>query len=306
MRLTTYPSGDTLPDNPRCRIALYEPSEDYVTADRIGIYGYYHNSEIDTSDIYTADYLTSSLNDYSSMSTEQVSSQITTQMHVSSEIGSTMITSQLGTSILSTSNMDAVTMTTSQLVTSILPTSHMDTAALTTSQLGTSILPTSHMDTATLITLQLGTTILSTSKMDTVTLIASQGTTGTASTTTVYADDHTPTAEKTTEPVNSQGDLDNLTCFSFCYHKYHSNSTAEQVENIRNEIRQLLLVDTKTLSSQIRKKISVKDKRPSATIIGTIPMSILLAIIGCIVLSDLNTIRRHVYGMVNNIKGLYS
>ncbi|XP_052071725.1 uncharacterized protein LOC127710040 [Mytilus californianus] len=325
-RLTIYPSGDTPPDNPRCRITLYEPYDDYVTAERIGIYGYYHNSEIDTSDIYTADYLTSSLNDYSSMSTEQVLSQITTQMPVSSEIGFTMITSQLetnnlpsshmdtatltisqlGTSILPTSHIDTATLTISQLGTSILPTSHIDTATLTISQLGTSILPSSHMDTAALTISQLGTSILPTSHMDTATLIASQGITGTTSSTTVNTDDHTPTAEKTTQPVNSHGHFDNLTCFSFCYHKYHNNLTAEQVENIRDEIRQLLLVDTKTLSSQIRRKISVKDKRPSATIIGTIPIVILLALLGCIVLSDLNTIRGQVYCMVKNVKGLYS
>ncbi|CAG2193974.1 unnamed protein product [Mytilus edulis] len=49
LRLTIYPSDTTLPVNPRCRVILYKPSEDYVTADRIGIYGYYHDSTVDSS-----------------------------------------------------------------------------------------------------------------------------------------------------------------------------------------------------------------------------------------------------------------
>ncbi|CAG2233166.1 unnamed protein product [Mytilus edulis] len=51
LRLTIYPSDTTLPVNPRCRVILYKPSEDYVTADRIGIYGYYHDSTVDSSEI---------------------------------------------------------------------------------------------------------------------------------------------------------------------------------------------------------------------------------------------------------------
>ncbi|XP_063447130.1 uncharacterized protein LOC134726650 [Mytilus trossulus] len=249
LRLTIYPSDTALPVQPRCLVVLYEPSEDYVTADRIGIYGYYHDSTVDTS-------------------------------------GSTIETSQL--------------------VTSILPTSHIDTVALTTSQLGTSILPTSYIDTAVLSTSQLVTSILPTSHIYTDTVVASQGTTCTSSPTTVCSDDTTPTTEGITEPTRSQEKSNTLTCLSFCYHKYHKNLTREHVQDIRDEIRQFLLVDTKTLSSQIRKKISIRDRRPSATIIGTIPISILLSIIGCVVLSDLNIIRIHVYGMVKNIKGLLS
>ncbi|CAG2193975.1 unnamed protein product [Mytilus edulis] len=187
-------------------------------------------------------------------------------------------------------------------MTSILPTSHIDTVA--TSHLVTSILPTSHIDTVT--TSHLVTSILPTSHIDTTTVIASQGITCTSSPTTVCSDETTHTAEETTEPTHSKKNPNNLTCFSFCYHnKYHKNLTTEHVQNIRDEIRQFLLVDIKTLSSQIRKKISVRDRRTSATIIGSIPMSIMLAVIGCVILSDLNIIRIHLYGMVKNIKGLF-
>ncbi|VDI78625.1 Hypothetical predicted protein [Mytilus galloprovincialis] len=266
LRLTIYTSDTTLPVNPRCLVILYQPSEDYVTADRIGIYGYYHDSAVDSS-------------------------------------GSTIKISQAVTSILPTSHIDTVALTTSQLVTSILPTSHIDTVA--TSHLVTSIFPTSHIDTVALTTSQLATSILPTSHIDTTTVIASQGITCTSSPTNVCSDEPTPTAEGTTEPRHSKKSND-LTCWSFCYHKYHKNLTIEHVQKIRDEIRQFLLVDINTLSSQFKKKISVRDIRTSATIIGTIPMSILLAVIGCVVLSDLNIIRIHLYGMVKNIKGWFS
>lgn len=83
------------------------------------------------------------------------------------------------------------------------------------------------------------------------------------------------------------------------------NFTDEELTKNIEEIKKKLAVNKEQLSSNIRKKISVMDDRPSARAVGSVGVVILTVCFGLLIALDYVTLTRHVLGLLREIRDLF-
>lgn len=83
------------------------------------------------------------------------------------------------------------------------------------------------------------------------------------------------------------------------------NFTDEELTKNIEETKKKLAVNKEQLSSSIRKKISVKDDRPSAKAVGSVGVVILAVCFGLLIALDYVTLTRHILGLLREIRNLF-
>lgn len=83
------------------------------------------------------------------------------------------------------------------------------------------------------------------------------------------------------------------------------NFTDEELTKNIEEMKKKLAVNKQQLSSSIRKKISVKDDRPSAKAVGSVGVVILAVCFGLLIALDYVTLTRHILGLLREIRNLF-
>lgn len=83
------------------------------------------------------------------------------------------------------------------------------------------------------------------------------------------------------------------------------NFTDEELTKNIEEIKKKLAVNKDQLSSNIRKKISVMDDRPSARAVGSVGVVILTVCFGLLIALDYVTLTRHILGLLREIRDLF-
>lgn len=83
------------------------------------------------------------------------------------------------------------------------------------------------------------------------------------------------------------------------------NFTDEELTKNIEEMKKKLAVNKEQLSSSIRKKISVKDDRPSAKAVGSVGVVILAVCFGLLIALDYVTLTRHILGLLREIRNLF-
>eukprot|EP00105_Crassostrea_gigas_P018907 XP_011437163.1 PREDICTED: uncharacterized protein LOC105335113 isoform X3 [Crassostrea gigas] len=83
------------------------------------------------------------------------------------------------------------------------------------------------------------------------------------------------------------------------------NFTDEELTKNIEEMKKKLAVNKQQLSSSIRKKISVKDDRPSAKAVGSVGVVILAVCFGLLIALDYVTLTRHILGLLRVIRNLF-
>lgn len=83
------------------------------------------------------------------------------------------------------------------------------------------------------------------------------------------------------------------------------NFTDEELTKNIEEMKKKLSVNKEQLSSSIRKKISVKDDRPSAKAVGSVGVVILAVCFGLLIALDYVTLTRHILGLLREIRNLF-
>lgn len=83
------------------------------------------------------------------------------------------------------------------------------------------------------------------------------------------------------------------------------NFTDEELTKNIEETKKKLAVNKEQLSSSIRKKISVKDDRPSAKAVGSVGVVILAVCFGLLIALDYLTLTRHILGLLREIRNLF-
>lgn len=83
------------------------------------------------------------------------------------------------------------------------------------------------------------------------------------------------------------------------------NFTDEELTKNIEETKKKLAVNKEQLSSSIRKKISVKDDRPSAKAVGSVGVVILAVCFGLLIALDYVTLTRHILGLLRVIRNLF-
>lgn len=83
------------------------------------------------------------------------------------------------------------------------------------------------------------------------------------------------------------------------------NFTDEELTKNIEEMKKKLAVNKEQLSSSIRKKISVKDDRPSAKAVGSVGVVILAVCFGLLIALDYVTLTRHILGLLREIRNRF-
>lgn len=83
------------------------------------------------------------------------------------------------------------------------------------------------------------------------------------------------------------------------------NFTDEELTKNIEEMKKKLAVNKQQLSSSIRKKISVKDDRPSAKAVGSVGVVILAVCFGLLIALDYVTLTRHILGLLREIRNRF-
>lgn len=83
------------------------------------------------------------------------------------------------------------------------------------------------------------------------------------------------------------------------------NFTDEELTKNIEEMKKKLTVNKEQLSSSIRKKISVKDDRPSAKAVGSVGVVILAVCFGLLIALDYVTLTRHILGLLREIRNRF-